>query len=290
MKQTKTRYLYKTRKTYLNSYIDLQRQRFGSKLTINTFMNGGRNDLMIEPMLLVSFVENAFKHGTVLTENAEITIQLSVQGSDLTFLVRNRYQEEDDNRDNVPGIGLVNVKRRLELLYENRHTFSINRSDGFFTILLTLQLPLMLRCIAIDDEPLALDLLEDKIRKLPYLELVATCEQPLQALTLLREENIDLVFIDIQMPGISGLQFINNAPAGCMFILITAFEKYALEGYNLNVVDYLVKPVEFDRFVKACGKALELFTLKNNSANTSKPPSEYFFVNVEYSLVKNIQA
>ncbi len=144
----------------------------------------------------------------------------------------------------------------------------------------------MLRCIAIDDEPLALELLEDNIRKVPFLELVATFEQPLQALTLLRRENIDLVFIDIQMPGINGLQFISNAPTGCMFILITAFEKYALEGYNLNVIDYLVKPVEFDRFLRACGRALELFQLRNPTGSISKTPYDIFFVNVEYSLVK----
>ncbi|HTF29466.1 MAG TPA: LytTR family DNA-binding domain-containing protein [Flavitalea sp.] len=145
----------------------------------------------------------------------------------------------------------------------------------------------MLRCIAIDDEELALELLEDNIRKVPYLELIATCSNPLEAIKVLQEEQIDLVFLDIQMPGITGIQFIRSTPAQCMFILVTAYEKYALEGFNLNVIDYLVKPVEFDRFLKACNKASELHQLRQKIKTGTEPQtSDFFFVNVEYSLVK----
>jgi two-component SAPR family response regulator len=131
----------------------------------------------------------------------------------------------------------------------------------------------MLRCIAIDDEELALELLEDNIRKVPYLQLVASCGDPLEAIRVLQEQPVDLVFLDIQMPGLSGLQFIRSSPAPCMFILITAYEKYALEGFNLNVVDYLVKPVELDRFIKACNKALELHQLRSRSKNGGDAPA-----------------
>jgi two-component system, LytTR family, response regulator len=146
----------------------------------------------------------------------------------------------------------------------------------------------MLRCIAIDDEELALELLEDNIRKVPYLQLVATCNNPLEAMKVMQEQPVDLFFLDIQMPGLTGLQFIQSQPAQqCMFILITAYEKYALEGFNLNVVDYLVKPVELDRFIKACNKALELHQLRtHNKAGGDAHSQDYFFVNVEYSLVK----
>lgn len=146
----------------------------------------------------------------------------------------------------------------------------------------------MLRCIAIDDEELALELLEDNIRKVPYLQLVAACSNPLEAMKVMQEQPVDLVFLDIQMPGLTGLQFIQSQPAQqCMFILITAYEKYALEGFNLNVVDYLVKPVELDRFIKACNKARELHQLRTASKGNGEAHShDYFFVNVEYSLVK----
>src|SRR5699024_8877747 len=102
-----------------------------------------------------------------------------------------------------------------------------------------------------------------------------------------QEEEIDLVFLDIQMPGITGLQFIESTKPSCMFILVTAYEKYALEGYSLNVVDYLVKPVALDRFIKACNKAFELHQLrtKNKVADTSSS-QDYIFVNVDYSLHK----
>ena len=146
----------------------------------------------------------------------------------------------------------------------------------------------MLRCIAIDDEELALELMEDNIKKLPYLQLVATFSNPLEAIKLLQEQEIDLVFLDIQMPGITGLQFIESTKSSCMFILVTAYEKYALEGYNLNVVDYLVKPVALDRFIKACNKAFELHQLrtKNKVPDAASPSQDYIFVNVDYSLQK----
>ncbi|WP_298732860.1 LytTR family DNA-binding domain-containing protein [uncultured Chitinophaga sp.] len=144
----------------------------------------------------------------------------------------------------------------------------------------------MLRCIAIDDEELALELLEDNIRKVPYLQLVASCSDPLEAIRILQEQPVDLVFLDIQMPGLSGLQFIQSSPVPCMFILITAYEKYALEGFNLNVVDYLVKPVELDRFIKACNKALELHQLRSRSKSGEAPAAGYLFVSADYSLLK----
>lgn len=145
----------------------------------------------------------------------------------------------------------------------------------------------MLRCLAIDDEELALELLEDNISKVPYLYLVATCNNPIEAMKVMQENPVDLIFLDIQMPGLTGLQFIQSFPSQCMFILITAYEKYALEGYNLNVVDYLVKPVELDRFIKACNKAFDLYQLrKGKKAGAETPTQDFFFVNVEYSLVK----
>jgi two-component system, LytTR family, response regulator len=149
----------------------------------------------------------------------------------------------------------------------------------------------MLRCIAVDDEPLALELLEDNISKVPYLNLAGTCSNAMQAMKVLQEQTVDLIFLDIQMPGLTGLQFIQSLNIRPMIILITAYEKFALEGFNLDVVDYLVKPVSLDRFVKACNKAFELFQLKNrNKENNAGPAPDYFFVNVEYSLLKVVNS
>lgn len=145
----------------------------------------------------------------------------------------------------------------------------------------------MLNCIAVDDEPLALSLLEDNISKVPYLKLVAKCSDAFEATKVLQEQAIDLVFIDIQMPGLTGLQFIESLVHKPMIILITAYKQYALEGYILDVVDYLMKPVPMDRFLKACNKAKALHEMKiANTQITGTVKADYFFVNVDYSLVK----
>lgn len=147
----------------------------------------------------------------------------------------------------------------------------------------------MLKCLAIDDEPLALELLEDNISKVSYLQLAAGCSNPLQAMQFLQHEQVDLIFLDIQMPGLTGLQFIQTLQQKPMFILITAYEKYALEGYNLDVVDYLVKPVALERFIKACNKAWELHQLKTKKFSAGEQPA-YFFINADYSLIKIVFA
>ena len=144
----------------------------------------------------------------------------------------------------------------------------------------------MLRCLAIDDEPLALELLEDNIKQVPFLELAGKCKNALEALKFLQQQSVDLIFLDIQMPGLTGLQFIQSLTQKPMIILITAYEKFALEGFNLDVIDYLVKPVSLDRFIKACNKAFELHSLRTKKPEPIESYPDYFFVNVEYSLVK----
>nr|MBC7612814.1 response regulator transcription factor [Pseudopedobacter sp.] len=141
----------------------------------------------------------------------------------------------------------------------------------------------MINCIAVDDEPLALKLLQDNISKVPFLKLVSACNDAFEAMKVLQENKIDLVFIDIQMPGLTGLQFIGSLENKPLIIFITAYKQYALESYDLSVVDYLVKPVALDRFIKACNRAKELHELKTIK---QQPFAEYFFLNVDYSQVK----
>ena len=156
----------------------------------------------------------------------------------------------------------------------------------------------MLRCIAVDDEPLALHLLTDYIGKVPFLELVAACGDALEAVRVLQEREVDLVFSDIQMPGLTGLQFIQSLARRPMFILVTAYKKFAPEGFDLDVVDYLIKPVGLDRFLKACNKAQELFQLRaaggaagaTGEVAMDAVAPEYMFVNADYSLVKVVFA
>lgn len=142
----------------------------------------------------------------------------------------------------------------------------------------------MMTCLAVDDEPLALDLLEDNIRKVTSLKLVGKCSNAIEANLFLQEHPVDLLFLDIQMPGISGIQFLQGlSKAPPMVILITAYEKYAVEGYNLDVVDYLLKPVSFERFLKAINKASDKVKGK---VQTAIAKADYLFVNSEYNLIR----
>jgi len=146
----------------------------------------------------------------------------------------------------------------------------------------------MLKCIAVDDEELALELLEDNISKVPFLQLAAKCQDAFEAIKVLEQQTVDLIFLDIQMPGLTGLQFIQSLAIKPMIVLITAYEKYALQGFNLDVLDYLVKPVSFDRFMKACNKAKDMQELKvaKTKENAAATNPGYFFVNVDYKLLK----
>ncbi|MBT2562040.1 response regulator transcription factor [Pedobacter sp. ISL-68] len=144
----------------------------------------------------------------------------------------------------------------------------------------------MIKCLAIDDEPLALQLLADNISRIPFLELVASCDDAFAANKTMQEQSIDLIFIDIQMPGITGLQFIQSLVKKPMVIIVTAYKQYALDGFALDVVDYLMKPVSLDRFMKACNKAKDLYELKQSAEHNNLPKQGYMFVNVGYSLMK----
>lgn len=144
----------------------------------------------------------------------------------------------------------------------------------------------MMTCVAVDDEPLALDLLEDNIRKIPFLKLVKKCSNALEANSFMQTQNVDLIFLDIQMPGITGIQFLQGmSKKPPLVIFITAYEKYALEGYTLDVIDYLLKPVSFERFLKAVNKAYDKFNAQKAPA-LQGANATYLFVNSEYNLVR----
>jgi len=129
-----------------------------------------------------------------------------------------------------------------------------------------------IKCVVVDDEPLAIQLLENYVMKIPFLELVFSSENPILALEYIQKNEADLIFLDIQMPELSGINFMKIVGDKLKYILTTAYSEYALEGYEHNVIDYLLKPISFGRFEKSALKAQERFPTNESSANS------YFFV------------
>lgn len=140
--------------------------------------------------------------------------------------------------------------------------------------------------MAIDDEPLALELLTDYINKVPYLQLVHTNTNAIEALQYLQNNKADLLFLDIQMPELTGLQVMKIIKNNCRVILTTAYSEYALDGYEHNVIDYLLKPISFDRFYAAAEKARIIFAKPTEVASTNNIATDYIFVKTDSRLVK----
>jgi DNA-binding LytR/AlgR family response regulator len=135
----------------------------------------------------------------------------------------------------------------------------------------------MIRCLAVDDEAYAVKIIADYIHKIPFLELAGTNTSAIEALGLVQQGGIDLVFLDIQMPDLTGIQFLKLCGSKCKVILTTAYPEYALEGYEHDVIDYLLKPIAFDRFFKAAQKAQNLLRPAASpvllpAATTLQPP------------------
>ncbi|MCZ4222928.1 LytR/AlgR family response regulator transcription factor [Pedobacter rhodius] len=147
---------------------------------------------------------------------------------------------------------------------------------------------MMMNCLLLDDEKPALELLEDNVNKIPFLKVSALCRNPLEALNCLNEQKIDLLFTDIHMPLINGLDFLKLIPLKPIVIIVTAYEQYALESFDLDVVDYLVKPVPFSRFLRAAEKAKALYNSRINVLPHTE--QDYFFVSSNYAQVKIIRS
>jgi DNA-binding LytR/AlgR family response regulator len=142
----------------------------------------------------------------------------------------------------------------------------------------------MITTIAIDDEPLALQLVTGYIEKTPGLKLLKGFDNPLDAMEFMANENVDLIFIDIQMPDLTGLEFTRLLGKGPKVIFTTAYEKYALDGFKLDVVDYLLKPFSFEEFLKAVQKVQKLIKLENNVPDQVEANNEFLFLKSDYKI------
>jgi two-component system, LytTR family, response regulator len=140
----------------------------------------------------------------------------------------------------------------------------------------------MLNCLIIDDEPLALQLLEDFVNKIPYLKLAGKFDEPLHALSVLESQKIDLLFLDIKMPDISGIDFYKSLVNKPEVIFTTAYSEFAINGFELKAMDYLMKPISFEKFITACNRVKDFIETRNQKDKGK----EFFFINVSHKMHK----
>ncbi|MEQ9422826.1 MAG: response regulator transcription factor [Cyclobacteriaceae bacterium] len=143
-----------------------------------------------------------------------------------------------------------------------------------------------IRCLVIDDEPLARDGLAGYIDEVPYLKLLGKCKNAIEATTKLQEVDIDLLFLDINMPGMSGLQLLKSIKNPPVVIFTTAYRDYAVEGFELNAIDYLVKPISFERFLQAANKVYEYLLPRQSSVLAPGTEEAFFFVKCDGNFVR----
>ncbi len=144
------------------------------------------------------------------------------------------------------------------------------------------------KCLVVDDEPLAIKLISSHIQQIDTLEIVATCKNAIQALDILRKEQIELIFLDIHMPQVTGLEFLRTLINPPKVILTTAYREFALEGYEFNVVDYLLKPISFERFLKSVNKFFERVekTFVPSSSDFSPTDEEFIYIRDNKKVLK----
>lgn len=144
----------------------------------------------------------------------------------------------------------------------------------------------MINVIIVDDEPLAQDVLETYIEKIPEFKLIQKCSNAVEANIALKENQIDLMFLDIQMPQLTGIDFIKTLSKPPITVFTTAYPNYAIEGFELNALDYLLKPISLDRFLKAANKAIERIEQNGQILPAGEPDTTYMFVKADKKLVK----
>jgi len=142
-----------------------------------------------------------------------------------------------------------------------------------------------LRCCVVDDEPLAQDLIASYIDKTPFMELVGKFNSAQEAIKTILEDNIDIVFLDIHMPQLSGMEFARIVPSACRIIFTTAYDRYAIEGFKLNALDYLMKPISYEEFINSANRAMEWAELRRKAEEASND-KKYLMVKSEYKYVQ----
>jgi DNA-binding LytR/AlgR family response regulator len=144
----------------------------------------------------------------------------------------------------------------------------------------------MIRCIAIDDEPLALKQISGYIEKTPFLELAGSFDSALKALVILKDERVDLIYVDINMPDLSGIDFVQSLGNPPLIVFVTAYSEYALEGFRVDAIDYLLKPISYSDFLKSANKVRSFFDKHQNTSAGEVSDKDFLFIKSDYKLLR----
>lgn len=143
-----------------------------------------------------------------------------------------------------------------------------------------------IKCLAIDDEPLALKQIGSYIKKTPFLELVSLCNNPFSAMEFIAENHVDLLFVDISMPDLSGMDFVKSLTIKPLVIFTTAYSEYAIDGFKADAIDYLLKPIGYKDFLRAANKANSMFELKTTHSEQKEVTRDHLFVKSDYKIIR----
>ena len=271
---------------FLENYIELMRIRYTDDVDIRLeYPHNLPEQVSIPPLLLIVFVENAFKHGISYNHprSSASASDTPTKRSSLPSKTaaiphpKNTTKPESDSKTSANGSRSSTAKRAIPWRSSKPKQPIPSTSKSRLS---------MLKCIAIDDEPLALRQIAAYIAKIPYLELVARFNNAIEAQQRLAAEKVDLIFVDINMPDLNGVEFVRGLLDRPMVVFTTAYSEYAVEGFKLDAVDYLLKPFSFADFSRAAAKANSLYELRHNQRPPQESESEALPKDQEYISVK----
>jgi DNA-binding LytR/AlgR family response regulator len=279
----------------LQNYILLSKARYRDRLEITIHIEGDLENKAVAPLIFLPFVENSFKYGAnEMLEHAWITLELLVEEDALKFKLINGKPSGMDALSISSGLGLKNVKKRLEMLYPDAHELRITEDDDTFIVVLILDLKKniltkkmkKISCLLVDDEPPSLEILRNYIANTPGLVIAGECHHAIAAFDFLQHQQVDLLFLDVNMPKLSGTNFLKALRNPPPVIFTTAHRDFAVDGYELGAIDYLLKPFSLDRFWKAIQR-VNLLEEKEPISETHKASSERFiYVRADRKMVK----
>lgn len=276
---------------FMKNYIELMSLRLSSdQVKLNIDIPDDGRGYMVAPLLFITLIENAFKHGVSRPKNRSSAL-LSGLPKPIRWSARSRIaiSRKTTTTAAVPGSGSTICVKAEPDLSEPAHFADGTAGRSLYVATDYKPLTMAIESLVVDDEPLARDLLAGYVKQTPFLHFAGACSSAVEALTVLQREKIDLIFLDIQMPQLNGLELSRMIGTQTRVVFTTAFEQYALEGFRVDALDYLLKPISYAEFLRAADKAQRWFGLQDGKQEgpvAQGRSAQTLFVKTEYKMVQ----